>query len=71
MDNRVERARLYEDMSEIIGQALKAARTEGFSTIMIGNLYAVIPGQASLNEALDSCLGVMVDTAMKSEARAP
>jgi|PlaIllAssembly_1097288.scaffolds.fasta_scaffold824984_2 hypothetical protein len=71
MDTRVERARLYEDMRDVIGQAHRVAKAEGFTTIIMGNLYAVIPGQASLSEALESCLPLMVDTAMKTEARAP
>jgi hypothetical protein len=67
MLDRVMKARISKELSEFIRYAHAAARKQGFSTIVVGDRYAVITRDASLRDALDGCLSDMVDSALSRE----
>lgn len=63
-----QQAPVFSDMTYFIGQALAAARKDGFSTLVVGNSYAVITREARLDEILDGCLAEMVDSVLERRA---
>jgi hypothetical protein len=71
MEGLTGKAKLYEDLSEFIGDALAAARERGFVTLVMGEHYAVITGQSTLEEALEGCLAELADTAMRPRGPSP
>lgn len=62
-----QRTLLFSGMEEFLGQALQAARRDGFSTLIVGNSYAVITGEASLDDVLDGCLDGMMESVLRRE----
>jgi hypothetical protein len=55
---------LLRDIKDVLASAHRAARGYGFSTIIIGDWYVVIPPEATLDETINECSSAMADSLM-------